>query len=271
MIPFLYRAFQVGGDLLPRRNEIMADEGKSGGIGSLLGRIAASLLFLTMAYLAVHLYFMWQPVGSSSPFAQAVKSAKLGSMKFFPAIEDYDLNDIDARKGVLAGKKYPKSPLPARLASAIERDEPVEFTEAEVNVWLRNRLQVEQGGLLGDWVKVKGVWVHFTPDEIEVIIERELPQWKATHVVSLYMQFESIKNGFLIHRYAAHVGQVKVPSGFARLVMPSFNHMAEALAEELKLYKDDSLSSDKALKIHSVRVEEGKITLDPRLPSSYKE
>jgi len=248
----------------------MADDENSRGSGSLFKRLGVLFLFLVMVYLSIHIYFMWLPVGKTNSFTQAVAEAKVGSFNFFPAIEDYDLKEIDGRDEILHGKKFPNSPLSERLATAIERNAPVTFTETEVNVWLRNRLQVQQGGLLGSQMKVQGVWVHFTPGEIEIVIERQIPKLKMAHVVSIYMQFESIKNGFSIHRNAAHVGQVKLPGGFARLVMPSFSNMADALSEELKLYKDDSLSSHKALKIHEVRVEEGKITLDPRLPSSYK-
>jgi hypothetical protein len=125
---------------------------------------------------------------------------------------------------------------------------------------------VRQGGFFESDVKVKGVWVNLTHGELELVIERELAQ-NMEHFVSLYMRFEPIKNGFTIHRHAAHIGQVKLPGGFARLVMPAFSRMADELSDELKLYKDDSLTSDKALKIHRVLIEEGKITLDPRLPS----
>lgn len=86
-------------------------------------------------------------------------------------------------------------------------------------------------------------------------------------MVSLFMKFELSKNGFSIHRHASNVGQVKMPGGFARLVMPSFTHMAEELTEELKLYKDDDLSSSEALKIHRITVGDGVLTLDPRLAS----
>jgi len=248
----------------------MADGEKSRGVLGFLSRVGMMFLFLVMAFLGLHVYFIWQPVGLSDVFSQAVMKAKIGDVKIFPAIEDYDLSKMDGRSEILEGKKFPNSPLPARLGTAIDRNTPVTFTETEVNVWLRNRLQVKQGGFFAPDMKVKGVWVHFTPGEVEIMIERWVPEQKATYVVSLYMQFETTKNGFSIHRHAAHVGQVKLPGGFARLVMPSFNLMAEALSKELMLYKDDSKTSDKALKIHAIRVEEGQITLDPRLPSLYQ-
>ena len=246
-----------------KTKEKKMDEKRKGGG---LKRLAVLLLFLIMAYLGLHVYFIWQPLGKTNKFNQAVIDTAVAGVKVFPAIQNYDMDDIASRREILAGSRMKASPLPRRLATAIERNEPVTFTEENINVWLRKRLQVKQAGYLEPYVNVRGVWVNLTDGEIEFIIERELPQGMI-HVVSLFMKFEPAKNGFTIHRHASHVGQVKMPGGFARLVMPSFSHMAEELSEELKLYKDDSLSSDKALKIHGVKVELGRITLDPRLDS----
>jgi len=234
--------------------------------GGCIKRMGMMLLFLIMAYLSLHVYFIWQPMGTNTSFNQAIIGAEVRGVKIFPAIKKYKIDDVAGRKRLLAGNKVKTSPLDFRLASAIKRNQPVTFTEEEINIWLRKRLQVKQGGLLEPYVNIRGVWVNLTDGEIEFIIERELPE-KMIHVVSLFMRFETSENGFSIHRHASHAGQVKLPGGFARLVMPSFSKMATELAKELKLYKDDSLSSDKALKIHDVRIESGRITLDPRLPS----
>ena len=239
-----------------------SDRKRGGGIK----RLGVMLLFLIMAYLSLHVYFIWQPLGTDTSFNQAIIGAEVSGVKIFPAIKKYEIGDIAGRKKLLAGNKVKSSPLDLRLASAIRRNQTVTFTEEEINIWLRKRLQVKQGGLLEPYVNIRGVWVNLTEGEIEFVIERELPE-KMIHVVSLFMRFESSENGFSIHRHASHVGQVKLPGGFARLVMPTFSNMAGELVEELKLYKDDSLSSNKALKIHDVRVESGRITLDPRLPS----
>lgn len=221
-------------------------------------------LFLVMAYFGVHVYFIWQPVGRTENFAQQVMDANVAGVKLFPAIENYDLAKIDGRAKILAGRELTVSPIPDRLAYAIKRNGPVTFQEEEVNTWLRKRLDVKQRGLLAGHSSIQGVWVNFQPGEVELIIERKLAQGQI-YVVSLFMKFEASKNGFTIDRHASQVGQVKVPGGFARLVVPAFSQMAEELSEELKLYKDDELTSDKALKIHDVVVEDGRITFDPRL------
>lgn len=245
----------------------MGEENETGGNkGGGIKSLALLLLFFVMAYLSLHVYFIWQPVGADHQFNQVVMDAEVGGMKVFPAIKRYQTDEIAGRRQILAGGKVPSSPLPARLATAIARNEPVSFTEEELNHWLRKRLQVKQTGFLAPYAKIRGVWVNLTPGEIEFIIERELPE-KMIHVVSLFMKFEPSKNGFSIHRHASRVGQVEVPGGFARLVMPAFNQMAEELSEELKLYRDESLGASKALKIHDIQVDHGRITLDPRLAS----
>ena len=232
--------------------------------GGSIKRLTMLFLLLAMAYLGLHVYFIWQPTGEPSEFNQAVIDAEVAGVKIFPIIRRYDLQKIAGRSDILKGDKMKLSPLSKRLSTAIERDEPVSFTETEVNVWLRNRLEVKQAGLLDPYVDLRGVWVHFTQDEVEIVIEREISE-VGNHVVSLFMKFENSPNGFSINRHASHVGQVKMPGGFARLVMPSFSLMADELSEELKLYKDSSLTSNKALKVHAVHVENGRITLDPRL------
>ena len=126
-----------------------------------------------------------------------------------------------------------------------------------LNAWLGKRLDVRQGGKFAPFVKVRGLWVDFKQDQIELIIERELPSGKV-HVTSLFMGFEQGKRGFSISRHSCHIGQVRLPGGFGRLLMPAFDNLAQELEDDLTPYYN--------MRIHDVRVEDGKITLDPRLP-----
>jgi len=231
--------------------------------GGKIKRLSLFILFIIMAYLSVHVYFFWQPVGKSDQFSQAVMKAEVGGYKVFPAIQDFNLAKIDARKEILAGDRLPVSPLPERLKNAIAANQPVTFTEREVNVWLRHRLQVKQAGMLEEYAKITGGWVNFTKDEVEIIIERKLDKPRdMTHVVSLIMSFKTVDNGFVIRRDSSTVGQVRVPGGFARLIMPSYQKMVEELEDELLLYKNEKGK----YQIHNVVVKDGMITLDPRRP-----
>ncbi len=109
--------------------------------------------------------------------------------------------------------------------------------------------------MLAGFAEVRGVWVHFQKDEIELIIEREL-LGENVHTTSLFMGFERTRTGYRISRHSCHIGQLRLPGGFGHLLMPAFQNMVNELADELQPYYDH--------KIFDVRVEEGKITIDPR-------
>jgi len=226
-----------------------------------LKRLVLLVLLLLLAYFGLHIFFIWQPAGKPAEFNQQIINANIAGTKVFPAITSYDTGQIAGRSEIKKGNSIAAPLLKERMKSAIKAGYPITFREEEINAWLSKRLTLNQGGYLAPFVTARHVWVDFKPDEIEIIIERELPK-KQVHMTSLFMKFERAKNGFSISRHASHIGQVKAPGGFARLIMPAFNNLADELSEELKLYKDDKGE----LKIFDVIVEEGKITLDPRRP-----
>lgn len=219
------------------------------------------LLFL-IAYLGLHIFFLWQPTGKAAEFNQQVMDLQVAGKKIFPAIQSLDMDKIAGRSDIKAGQSQIKAPLlPKRLKIAIDNGYPITFREEEINAWLNERLEIKQGGLLAPLVKGCYVWVDFKKDEIELIMERELTG-EQIHTTSLLMRFERTKQGYSISRPASHIGQVRAPGGFARLIMPAFSNLADELAEEMQLYKNSSGE----LQIYDVKVEDGKITLDPRLP-----
>jgi hypothetical protein len=70
------------------------------------------------------------------------------------------------------------------------------------------------------------------------------------------MGFERTRSGYSISRHSCHIGQLELPGGFGYLLMPAYQNIVDELAEELQPYHDH--------KIYDVRVQEGKITIDPR-------
>jgi hypothetical protein len=225
--------------------------------GGCIKRLVLLLLIIVMAYVGMHIYFLWQPAGKPDDVSKAVIDANIAGVKVFPAIRSYPMDHIAGRGEILNGRPVAAPLLKVRLATAVERNYPITFREEEINAWLSKRLESKQGGHLAPFVKLRGVWVDFKQDEIEIIIERELPQ-NRVHVASLFMKFTRSKQGFSIQRHSSQVGQVRAPGGFARLIMPAFSSLAKELEEELQPYYDK--------KILDIRVEEGKITLDPRKP-----
>ena len=209
-----------------------------------------------MIYFGFHLYFLWLPAEKTNAFSERVMAAHVAGKKIFPAIQKYPLEDIAGRAEILRGEAVEQSlPIKERLTNAIEGNYPISFREDEINTWLAERLETKQAGALARFVEIHGVWVNFRQDEIELIIERELPQ-ENSHITSLFMQFERDRDGYTVSRHSCHIGQVRLPGGFVRLLMPAYENLRNELADELKPYDER--------KIFDVRVEDGKITLDPR-------
>lgn len=233
--------------------------------GGCIKKLSLMVLLLLLAYFGLHIFFIWQPAGKPADLNKQIMDVNVAGVKLFPAIQAFEIDKIAGRSEVIVGTPIKAQPLKSRLENAITNGHQVTFREEEVNVWLSKRLAVKQGGYLAPFVTARAVWVDFKQDEIELIIERELPK-QQVHMTSLFMRFDRAKNGFSISRHASQIGQVKAPGGFARLIMPSFNSLATELAEELKLYKDEAGQ----LKIYDIKVEEGKITLDPRRPEERK-
>ena len=268
--------------------------------GGCLKSVVLIVLLLPITYLGLHIYFIWQPAGGLSEFNQQVINLSVANHRVFPAVKGFDPSKIDGRDAIIDPDSVEEiappessiptpaegnSPTPAgdgaiavpapividptvdpkikkRLETAINKRYPVTFREDEINIWLNNRIRLAQGGGLAQFAKAKYVWVDFKKDEIELIIEREI-FGQHTHMTSLFVEIKAEKDGFSLNRNAAHIGQVKIPGGFARLIIPAFDKMAEELSEDIEIYKD----KDGKTKLYDIKVEDGKITLDPRLPS----
>lgn len=230
--------------------------------GGCLKRLLFMFLLLLITYLGLHIFFLWQPAGKPAELNQQVMDLNIAGKKIFPAVQAFDMAKIAGRSNIKAGKSEINGALiKTRLETAIKSGHPVTFREEEINAWLSERLDVNQGGMLAPFVTARYIWVDFKKDEVEFIIEREL-SGEQTHMTSLFMRFERAKNGYSISRHASHIGQVRAPGGFARLIMPAFSNLADELAEEMELYKNSSGQ----LQIYDIIVEDGKITFDPRRP-----
>ncbi|MDG1357930.1 MAG: hypothetical protein P8P36_07035 [Akkermansiaceae bacterium] len=219
-------------------------------------RILSWFLLLTvMFYMGIHVYFLWQPTGKPDAINARLMNAKLMGVQIFPAVRSYPVVGIAGRSDVIDGEPEQTPKVKQRLALAVERNYPVTFREEEINAWLAKRVNMNQGGALAPYVEIRGVWVNFKEDELELIIERKLP-WANSHVSSLYMGFKRTRAGYSISRHSCHIGQLNLPGGFGYLLMPAFQNIVDELADELQPYHDHE--------IYDVRVQEGKITIDPR-------
>jgi len=157
------------------------------------------------------------------------------------------------------------------LQNSLDRSYPVTLTESEINRWLLATLKTKQGGLLADSVSLDGVWVHLEDGRAEVVLERKVLGKPFT--VSIYLQIEQSESdsgattavqfhGGPFHPYlpfpkcGGRFGRLPVPQGFLHLVMPSFEKLAAAFPDELRLFKD----------MARIKIEDERLTFDPRLP-----
>jgi len=160
----------------------------------------------------------------------------------------------------------------AILRESQQRQVPVTLSEAEINQWLARTLETKQGGRFEDSVEFKRVVVRLTEGLAEVVMERELGG--RTMTVSMFFLIKEVRDGNSLRTelnfhgggYASWLpsparggrfGKLPVPQGFLRLVMPSYEALAETLSDEL----------DNGFKrmVH-IRFEDKQITLDPRIP-----
>lgn len=184
-----------------------------------------------------------------------------------------DLTDIagyepDAGEGV-----SPPRDLQTVLRKSIEGGYSVTISEKELNAMLAAKMEMEQGGLLGEWVKIKSVRVRLEKDVAEVIIEREIEGYPFT--TSMFLQVEQnedqkgITTEVHFHGGGYHellpkptrggrFGQLTVPQGFLILVMPDFRKIAEAFDDEIELG---------FRRMARVKIEDNRLTLDPNMPA----
>ncbi|MFK7849366.1 MAG: hypothetical protein AB8D78_00170 [Akkermansiaceae bacterium] len=160
------------------------------------------------------------------------------------------------------------------LRKSIEGGYSVTISEKEINEMLAAKLEIEQGGLLQEWVSIKGVAIRLEDEIAEVIVEREIEGF--TFTTSMFLQVEQnedskgITTEVHFHGDGYHemlpspkrggrYGQLTVPQGFLLLVMPDFRKIAEAFDDEIELG---------FRRMARVKIAEGRLTLDPRMPES---
>lgn len=195
-------------------------------------------------------------------------------------VKPQDLSDLEGRGPGAVGEK--SRDLPQVMKNALDGGYPLTITEKEVNLYLRDTLKSEQGGVLADQVSIRDVAVRFEDGRAEIIIERDVAGQTLT--LSMYLRVEQqelpdgrvttqiFRNGGQYHEsiprpaIGGRFGQLPVPEGFLYLVLPSFADLAAVYRSP------DGVNPEKALdfidEMSRVRVEEGKLVLQssPAMP-----
>ena len=221
----------------------MADSSKSKS-GGCLGRLFVLIILLCFGGFGAAMFFIAQP---------------------------QDLSDIGGNGPV--GKPAPVREFKGVLKNSIDRGYPVTLTEAEINQWLCRTLSTRQDGLLAGKVSLDRVWVRLEDGVAEVIMVRNVLGKPFT--VSMFLQIEQLQgaNGIdtevHIHggpyleslprpKRGGRLGKLVVPQGFLVLVLPSYKKLAAVFEDEIHLAFEDMVS---------MRIEDGRLVLDPRGPS----
>ena len=210
--------------------------------GSCLGRLAALFVVVVIGALGTAVWFIMQP--------QA-------------------MGDL-AGRGDSAVQSRSRDVV-AVLSNALEKGYPVTLSEEDINSYLKRTLKPAQGGFLGQWVKLEGAAVRLRGDVAEVILVRSILGRPFT--VSMFLKVEMTESADgkitkFVHRHGGkyhemlsmpmrggRFGKLVVPQGFLILIWPSMESLAKVYEKELKLAGEE---------MARVKIEDGKVTLDPR-------
>lgn len=199
----------------------------------------------------------------------------LGVALYF-IVQPQDLSDLDGR-GPESADGSPRD-LKTVLQKSLEGGYELKISEEEINLYLAETLEAEQGGLLGGQVEITDVAVRLEDSRAEVILVREIAGYPLT--LSMYLRVEQreqpdgrvttriFRDGGKFHEsiprpgVGGRFGRLPVPEGFLHLVMPSFEKLAEVYRDPAaeEPVKEIDFMEDMA----RIRIEEGRLVLDPQ-------
>jgi hypothetical protein len=200
--------------------------------------------------------------------------AGLGTALYFIS-KPQDLTDIEGYGSPtsIANVTTPRRDIKEVLQNALDRNYPVTLTEREINLWLARTVKPRQAGLLEKHVTLKGVYIRLEDGRAEVVMERDVMGYPLT--TSMFLQIEQLESSTGINTQVhlhggpfheslpyppqgGRLGQLRIPQGFLMLTMKSFENLAAIFPTEVELGFE---------KMARFKIEEGKITLDPRAPT----
>jgi hypothetical protein len=185
-----------------------------------------------------------------------------------------DFSDIEgySKDGAKALAVSPARDLTEVLKKSLEEGHSVVIRENEINRMLARELEMKQGGIFAEWVRLKQVLVRLEDNVAEIIVVRDVMGYEVT--VSMFIQVEKtedkkgIKTDVSMHggsyhesvpflRKGGRFGSLTVPQGFLILVMPEFRKIGALFEKEIGLvFKDMS----------SFEIKKGSLYLDPKAP-----
>lgn len=161
-----------------------------------------------------------------------------------------DLSPISGYPAKLQTEGVPRNLLDEAQRLMINRGKELAISETELNTYLNQRLQGDQGGMLGSLIEVKGVYVDLAPGTAEIYIERELFGFPLT--MSSKVSAEQFRGKMQFRPAGWSVGKLEAEDRTVKPVKDMFLRLRSTCADEYQVLQQ----------MHNVRFEDDKIVLD---------
>jgi len=145
----------------------------------------------------------------------------------------------------------PKNLLRQMEDQMVQQKGSIRFTEEEINTYLNQRLATQQGGILGGFTSVQGLYADLEPDKISFYIERKI--FGLPLIIGTNWQVFQSDGQVVRNCTSSSVGRLEVPMAFAPLIEP-FRKMAAAMQRESQLLFDKD--------VRNLKVEKDALSLD---------
>ena len=161
-----------------------------------------------------------------------------------------DMGHISGFPAKLETEGVPRNLLDEAQRLMINRGRELSISETELNTYLNQRLQAEQGGLMGSIVEFKGVYVDIAPQTAEIFIERELFGFPVT--MSSKVKVENFRGKLVYTPAGWSLGKLETEKRIIKPVMDLFKRLRTTCADEYQVMQQ----------MHNVRFEDDKLVLD---------
>ncbi|MEX2579379.1 MAG: hypothetical protein WD342_10000 [Verrucomicrobiales bacterium] len=161
-----------------------------------------------------------------------------------------DLSNVAGYPHEPMAEEEPRNLLDEAQRVMMDRTSSIAFSEAEVNAYLNHRIEGEQSGVMATLVEFKGVYVDFSPEIAEIIVEREIFGMPLT--ISSKVHAEPYR-GQIIYRPAGWtLGRVELGKRNIKPVIGMFLRLRDTFQEEFATLKQ----------MMDVRFEQDRLVLD---------
>lgn len=167
--------------------------------------------------------------------------------KDISSVKGYPVNPLTSEGG------EPRNLLDEAQKVMISRDKDLVLSEEEVNRYLNHRLQGQQGGLMSSLVKFRGVYVDFSPERAEIIVERSIFGKPIT--LTSQIRTEKFQRQTLYRPAGWSIGKLEFTSRNIKPIIDMFFRMRLAFDEEYSTLRQ----------MADVRFEENQVVLDATL------